>query len=552
MIHIMKRYIFLALIAAITGSAAKAQNESLPSRSMTIEGAYNPSVTEAGKIMPLPEKTRTVRQPASVNYLTSPNPVRNLERSPMEVFGIITDGVEPKRVTGLLRLGYGMRNLNEGLFDLGWDITEIDHLNLSGSMDGWNSKPDGDWKSMMFNSKVAADYSHRFNDRVSMGLSTYFGYSRFNYMPGRSMTPAIDDASNLFQNTKEGSLSGCISSVSRIGVAFYIAGGGEWLIRDGLDLNGTVRCNKEGIVRLSAGFDKPLENGSFGVGYRQKTKVYRWWGLYGCEYSGFTAFTLTPSWKYESGRLRTNLGLNMDLRTSAGKAILMSPMVTFDYDVSPKFGFQLGATGGLEEYDMRKLAVISPYWSEQERITDGYNVVNVYGGLTFRQGSWLSMSAKAGYRYTVDEVFQTRADSLIVTSVLKPQDASVLYARFDADMQFSDRVQFRMDVTYSDYLGNYPGHKMDLKPAFDANLFGRVNIFRGFDAMLSYRMMAFHRVGGKSMPTVNDISLTADYDLTDWLSLYATVKHLAGGDFYYYAGYRSLKPAVMLGATLRF
>ena len=225
MIQIMKRYIILVFIAAITGSAAKAQNESLPSRSMTIEGAYNPSVTEAGKIMPLPEKTRTVRQPASVSYLTSPNPVSDLERSPMEVFGIVSDGVEPKRVTGLFRLGYGLRNLNEGFFDLGWNITEIDYLNLSGSMDGWNSKPDGDWKSLMFNSKVAAEYGPRFNDRVSMGLKTDFGFSRFNYMPGRSMTPAIQDASNLFQNTMEGSLSGCIRSVSRIGVAFSMAGG---------------------------------------------------------------------------------------------------------------------------------------------------------------------------------------------------------------------------------------------------------------------------------------------------------------------------------------
>ena len=551
MIHIMKRYIILAFIAAISGTVANAQNESLPSRSMTIEGAYNPSVTEAGKIMPLPEKTRTARQPASVTYLTSPNPVSNLERSPMEVFGIISDGITPRRVTGLLRLGYGLRNLHEGMFDLGWNISEIDYLKLSGSMDGWNSKPDGDWKSLMFNSKVAAQYGHRFNDRVSVGLSTDFGYSRFNYMPGSFMKPAVLDASNLYQNTKEGSLSVILNTVSRIGVACYLEGGGEWLIRDGLDLNGTVRNNKESIVRISAGLDKPLDRGAFVLGYRQKTAIYQWSGLNGCKYSNFTALTISPSWKYENGYLRTSLGLNLDLRTNAGNVFLASPAVTLEYDISRKFGFQVGAVGGIEEYDMRRLALISPYWSEQERITDGYNLVNLYGGFSFSQGSWFSMSAKAGYRYTIDEVFQTKADSLIVTSVLKQQNASVLYARLDADMQFTDRVQLRMDVTYSDYLGSYPGHKMDLKPAFDANLFGRVNLFKGFDAMLSYRMMAFHRVGGSSMPMVNDLSLTADYDLTRWLSLYATLKQVAGGDFYYYAGYRSLKPAFMLGATFR-
>ena len=68
MIPIMKRYITLAFIAAISWTAANAQSESLPSRSMTIEGAYNPSVTEAGKIMPLPEKTRTARQPSTASH----------------------------------------------------------------------------------------------------------------------------------------------------------------------------------------------------------------------------------------------------------------------------------------------------------------------------------------------------------------------------------------------------------------------------------------------------------------------------------------------------
>ena len=550
MIPIMKRYITLAFIAAISWTAANAQSESLPSRSMTIEGAYNPSVTEAGKIMPLPEKTRTARQPASVSYLTSANPFTNIERSPMEVFGVESDGVVPRRLTGLIRLGYGTRNLNDGLFDLGWNISELDYLKLSGTMDGWDTKPGGEWKSLMFNSKIAADYEHRFNDRVLLGLSTGFGFSRFNYMPGRN--PALLTSGNLFQNTKEGSLSGYIRSVTREGVSFHFSVGGEWLMRNGLNLNGKVRNNKEGIVRISAGMEKPLKKGSFAIGYKQKTKVYRWWGLNGCRYDDFSAFTVFPSWKYENGGLRTSLGLNVDLRTNAGNVFLASPNATLEYDMSPRFGLQVGATGGLEEYDMRRLAVISPYWSEEECIKDGYNIVNLYGGMSFRFGGWLSMSAKIGYRYTIDEVFQTKADSLIVTSVLKQQTASVLFSRFDADLQFSDRIQVRMDLTYSNYLGEYPGHKMDLKPAFDANLFGRVNIFRGFDAMLSYRMMAFHRVGGESMPMVNDLSLTADYDLNRRLSLYATFKHLMGGDFYYYAGYRALNPAIMIGMSFRF
>ena len=76
---------------------------------------------------------------------------------------------------------------------------------------------------------------------------------------------------------------------------------------------------------------------------------------------------------------------------------------------------------------MRKLARISPYWSEQERIIDGYTTLNLYGGVTYNQGTWLTMAAKMGFRHTKDEIFQTESDSLLVTSVFKQQTADVFY-----------------------------------------------------------------------------------------------------------------------------
>ena len=143
-------------------------------------------------------------------------------------------------------------------------------------------------------------------------------------------------------------------------------------------------------------------------------------------------------------------------------------------------------------------------------------------------------------------------DGVIVTSQLCQQNADVLYVRMDADMQIADRGQVRFDVTYSDYMGKYAGGKLMLKPMVDASLFGKVNILPGLDAMLTYRAQAFYKVDGKSLPMVNDLALSVDYDLMDNLSLYLTGNRLVGGDWYYYAGYRSIKPSVMIGATYRF
>ena len=549
----MKKYIVLITLAVLCQPGLKAQQNVLPSRSLTIEGAYNPSMTEQGKILPVPEKQRNVRQSVAVSYLTEPSSYTDLKREPMGVFSQTSDSIKQQECYGLARFGYGLRNLSDGLFDFGWHITESDFVKLYGNFDGWSSKPDDNWRSRMFNGNVAAEYTHRFNDRLSAGLGGDYGFSRFNYMPGSLMTEAKLDASNLTIDINEGSLWGKADYKVADDLSLYLTGGGEWLIRSGLSLNGKKPNNKEGIIRISAGADKLLNNGShLTVDYRQKTKVYSWQGLNGCSYDGFTAFTLSPVWHYSQDNLRTSLGLNMDIRTNAGETFLMSPVATLDYDLNERYTLNLGAVGGLEEYDMRRLARISPYWSEQGCITDGYNVVNLYGGFTFNQGRWLILSGKMGYRFTKNEVFQTKSDSLIVTSVLKQQNADVFYLRFDADMHFSDKTQFKLDLTYSNYIGSYRGHKMDLKPAFDANVFGRVNIIKGLDAMLSYRFMVFHWVMGKSMPTVNDLSFTVDYDYNERLSFYATVKHLMGGDFYYYAGYRALKPAFMLGASYRF
>lgn len=549
----MKRYIIQVALAVMCGSGLNAQQNVLPSRSLTIEGDYNPLMGEQGKIMPVPEKQQSPNQSVEVSYLTDPQTFTNLKREPMGVFGESSDSVRKPVFYGLARLGYGLRNLNEGLVDMGWNITPKDFLKLHGTMDGWNSKPLDSWRSRMFTSRIAADYVHLFGDRLSMGLSTDVGFSRYNYRPGRLMTDAKNNNSNLTQNTNEGSLSGRLDFRPLSGLSLFLAGGGEWYIRDGLEVDGIKPKNKEGIIRISAGAKKVINHShTLSLDYRQKTTVYSWQGLNGCNYKGYTEFTLSPVWYYGKDDLRTSVGLNMDIRTNAGEAFLISPSATLDYDLTNRFCLNLGAVGGVQEYDMRKLARISPYWSENECIIDGYNTINLYAGLTYNNTKWLNMAARMGFRHTNDEIFQTESDSLLVTSVLKQQAADVFYMRLDADMQFSDRAQLKMDITYSNYIGSYRGHKMDLKPAFDANVFGCFNIMKGLDAMFSYRMMIFHWVMGKSMPTVNDLSLTADYDFTDKLSFYATIKHLMGGDYYYYAGYRSLKPAFMLGATYRF
>ena len=175
----------------------------------------------------------------------------------------------------------------------------------------------------------------------------------------------------------------------------------------------------------------PLLGATGGVDYRQKIAMYDWQSLNGSDYSGFTTMTFSPYWKKSWDKADVRLGLNLDIRTGAGYKLLLSPMATATYKAGEKFRFQAGLIGGLEDNAIRNISRISPYWSEQERIIDGYTLVNGFLGLSYNQGTWLTLSAKAGYRHTIDEVFQTESDDFIVTSLLQQQSSDVLYFRFD-------------------------------------------------------------------------------------------------------------------------
>ena len=547
---VMKRYILPVLMTVICWGGVKAQDDVLPSRSLTIEGSYNPSMSDQGKIMPVPERPRTERQAATVSYRTEANPHQGYERTPMGVFGEQSDDVKEKSYYGLIRLGYGLRNVTDGLLDAGWKISDRDLLTISGLMDGWSTKPDGQWKSKMFNSDLKLEYSHRF-DSLTVGLYGAYGHSGFNYREGKDTTAAMLASSDLGVGINRAEAGLWLNGELR-NVDWHLSAGMQWYTRKGLNLNGTDLTGSERLLRIDAGAELPLFGGTAGLDYRQKTASYDWTGLYGANYGNFTTLTLSPYWKITWRDIETRLGLNMDIRTGAGNKFLLSPMVTARYNVNEQIKVFAGVTGGIKDNSMRTLAGISPYWSETERIRDGYELMNSYIGATYSQGTWLTLSLRGGYRHTIDELFQTVQDSLIITSGLKQEGCDVFYARLDADMQFADRAQVKMDLTCNGYTGKYSDGILALKPVLEGSLFGKVNIIPGLDAMLTYRAMVFGKVDGNRMPMINDLALTFDYDFRPNLSFYLTGNRLAGGNYYYYAGYRAIKPSVLAGLTYRF
>lgn len=545
----MKKYIAVACAATLCLNVLHAQND-LPSRSLTIEGSYNPSMSEQTKLTTVPDRPETVRNTVEVSYRTEANPDNTYKRTPMEVFSPKSDDVRPDRLFGTVRFGYGLRNQHDGLLDLGWRISDRDLLEISAIMDAWASVPSGNWKSRMFNADMNMSYSHRF-DSFNLSIDGSYGNSHYNFREGHDTTAAIVQASSFMLNTERAdagiAADGVISDVT-----WHFMADMQWLNRNGLKLNGIERKNRERLIHVGAGAIMPVQDGLLGADYRQKTALLDWEGMYGAKYSSFTTITLSPYWKQSWDKLAVRAGANLDFRSNAGNPILVSPMATATYSLKGGFKLHAGLTGGLDDYDMRTLSGISPYWSESQRIKDGYTPIDFSLGASYSQGTWLSLSADAGYRHKMYDIFQLVSDSIVFSSELKQGSSDVFYARLNADLKFTERVQVRMDMQYNNWLGKYNEDWLALKPVLDGSLFGRVIIVPGVDAMLTYRMMAFGKTQSGTMPIVNDLALTVDWDFRPNLSFYLTANRLVGGDWYYYAGYRSIKPAFLLGLTYRF
>lgn len=546
----MKKCTVLAILAVTIWAPVTAQN-ALPSRTLTIEGSYNPQATQAGKIMPVPDKPQLKSQRTDVSYLTQPAPNTTHQRQPMAVFSSRSDEVVPSALQGVARLGYGLRNLHDGLVDLGWRISDSDFLRVDGQMDGWSSKPDSDWRSRMYNIGLRTGYLHKF-DHFDIGLEAGYSNSRYNYRPGVNMDSAKLADSRLMRRVNRADVA--LGANGRFGqVTWNAKMAGLWLINNNLVVNNAVADDEqESQFIIDAAASMPLMDGTAGLGLGFRHLSYDWTAGNGQKFQNFSTFTMSPYWAAQLGLFDFNFGFNMTVRSNIGPKFLASPMVTMAYRLNDEFSLLAGLTGGLVENDMRTLESISPYYSTQEQIVDGYDIVNLSMGARYESGTWVSLSGRLGYRRTLDEVFQVAQSDMLVTSALKQQNSNVLYADVNADMQFTDRAQVRFDFTYNNYMGHYPGYKMELKPAFDMSLYSRVNVMGRLDAMLTYRLMLFNWIEGVAMPAVNDLALTFDYDFMDNLSFYATVNKLAGGDFYYYAGYRALRPAFLLGATYRF
>ncbi|MBO5812274.1 MAG: hypothetical protein J6Q97_03500, partial [Bacteroidaceae bacterium] len=268
-----KRYFLFALSALVLTMPMWGQNENLlPSRTMTIEGTYNPTLQKGEKVSVASEQIDTERQTANVQYVTEEQQVVEYGRSPMQVLETDFEIEEVDIFSGLVSVGYGLRNNLDALMDFEMATSKGSVLGLDGYMEGWNTELDDDWRSKMFNSNAALSFMHSF-EKVALAFNADYGYRRYNLRKGKQFDYYANGLNRFNRIINEGSFYTSIFSTGASQLDYNLQVGYQGLKADRLILNDRNQDYKENILRVYGNLTLPLKSGVLGVDYNQKSVI---------------------------------------------------------------------------------------------------------------------------------------------------------------------------------------------------------------------------------------------------------------------------------------
>ena len=541
-----KRYFLFALSALVLTMPMWGQNENLlPSRTMTIEGTYNPTLQKGEKVSVASEQIDTERQTANVQYVTEEQQVVKYGRSPMQVLETDFEIEEVDIFSGLVSVGYGLRNNLDALMDFEMATSKGSVLGLDGYMEGWNTELDENWRSKMFNSNAALSFMHSF-ENVALAFNADYGYRRYNLRKGKQFDYYANGLNRFNRIINEGSFYTSIFSTGGSQLDYNLQVGYQGLKADKLVLNDRNQDYKENILRVYGNVTLPLKSGVLGVDYNQKSVIN----------DKYSTMTLTPTWNWSNEKVYLSLGANVDLRTSKEDRILASPMIVINQNLkttkNADFMLLTEITGGVMDNNMRSLWSVSPYWTSKNKIKDGYTLVDFYSGVSMSLTDKVTFVIGNGYSYTKNAVFQTLSDSLIVSSMLEQHNSGLFYNKLTVDVEMSSLLNMRFAATHHDWTNKDLGKALAYKPVWDLALDSRLIITEALDLVVSYNFSNFHKYEGKAINSVNNLSVGADYRFRNNFSLFADLNNIFNSSHYYYAGYMAQKFNFVLGGAYRF
>ena len=567
----MRKYDKLILIctgmAAVSGLNAQVQkNDTTVNRTVVVENQYNPEVMDAFKVNVLPKIEEPAVAKKQIDYATAGSSLSRFSVRPMDA--IARDIEQEKARRGYLRAAYGNRNNTDIKGSYLWDITERDRLDVMASFYGYSGtisagydfdeitgipeiNKDKEWKHSFFRTDASLNYSHTFNN-VKMTLGGAFASQSFKYMP--DVLPVQDNdseseiksfGSQLF-SMGEGFI-GITSVQNALPVEFGIEVGFRGFNRDGvLPLYGAIT---EQTLRAEGFISADLSsNQKIGVDFSIDNMMYD------KPLKNYSLIKLMPGYLFSNDDVRFHAGVNVDFQTGYASGLKVSPDVRFDYTFSDSYKFYANVTGGTRLNDFRTLNGVSPYWLPMEQTKTSYTPYDARVGIKGSPVNGLGFNLYGGYRETKDELFSMPflEDGGIFNGFMQSK-AKVAYAALSMDYNHRDFVDFGFSLGYF----NWKTEKgMDallfLKPEYYINAYARARIFEGLHASLEYLYEGRVSTLGKRTNAVNELNLSAEYNLNDRFNVFVGFNNLLNSKYIAETGYPVQGFNVMAGVSLNF
>lgn len=545
----IRRIIVVVTLAIFIISPSSGQQaDIIPSRSLTIEGEYNPNVAEASKIMPVPERKSVPAPRQSVKYILDDKPYAKFDRDFMGAYGTVTNKEYEYR--GIARLGYGMNNNLDGLFDYTFNLSGNDRLRIEAQTQGWNAVLDRNWSSRFFNAGAGVIYTHQFRS-FKFELDSQFGYENFNYRKGGLADSLFTADMEDIQNILLGSVNARIVSTGTDRLKFSLSTGWSGFGRD--NLSGISVKNNENLFHLDGFLSFAYGEGELGLNYNQKMSYYDWntW-MYGVGYVNNASYQVSPFITWQRDKITSKAGFHLDFVRGKREAVVISPDLSLFYRKSNKLSFLGKISGGVIDNGFRKLNAISPYWGESAQIEDGYSLADLSVGMTYNLSSFASINIKGGFEFLWNEIFQTVSDSLFINSYITQKNANVMYGEFSSLVSAGGFLDFNLFVGAYKWYSETGNDIFSYKPCLDINAKVRAKIFRTLFAKASFNYIFFSESGLKRIPAYTNLSMGLDYRYKDNLSIFLNFDNLLDRHYFHYAGYPSQRISFLAGVTYRF
>ncbi|HZK03388.1 MAG TPA: hypothetical protein VFC94_03155 [Bacteroidaceae bacterium] len=537
---ILTIFIFLPLLGQ--------QTSIIPSRSLIVEGAYNPNVAEALKIMPMPDKMSVTTPKEPVKYILEDKFYTNYSRDYMEAFvGMTNSAYKYRSVT---RLGYGLNNNIDGLLDYNLELSEIDNLKIEAHIQGWNAELAENWRSKFFNSNLGLFYSHKFYP-FKFELDSRFCYENFNYMKGKMADSLVVGTLDNIQNIIAGSVNAKIVSITGQRLKYSLSTGWYGLSRG--NISGKNIKNRENLFRLNGFLSFAYGEGELGFSYSQKMSYYDWntW-MNSVEYKNNSFYHISPFITFQRDLFTSKAGLNLAVFRGKTDKIIVSPNLSLFYRESDRLSVFGQISGRVIDNEIRELNAISPYWGEYIQIEDGYSIADISIGMTYNLSSFASISFKGGVEYLWNEIFQTVSDSIYVNSLFTQKNANVLYGEFSSLVSAGGVFDLNMFIgAYKRYSENNEEF-FSYKPCLDVNAKARGKIFSTLFAKASFNYILFTKSSLLRVPSITNLSFGLDYAYKENLGFFLNFDNLMNCRYSYYAGYIDQRITCLAGAIYRF